>query len=471
MKEYILRFREHNFFPKIYILLIALITFIESTKVVDIVGLQWYYLSIINSLAFVYVLIRSKDTDQINSFSTVIKNPFILFYSLFFLVSCLSLIFSINTATSVIALVKIINYLSILYLIFFFNIFKKIDSSFIIILFTISLLAEVWSSMGGYFFLIGEEFEYEFKFASQYLLGVYPNKNITAMSIAFKIPFAIILFFRLKNKIVKTLLLVLLTVAYFNLIILSARAIILSISISIIFIIVGLIVIKFLDKKKFNFVSINLLKYLAPIIISVSYSSYKFSGTEASLTNRFNSINIEKVDEGINYFKGELGEDDLAKERLASYNFEKKSLLKSSVSSRKRFYTKGLNYFKENPLMGSGIGNYQLTAIDMDSKNILSYVVPYVAHNDFIELLVETGFFGFLCYLLFILSIPFFLIKSFFLTKDHESRLFCLILSLPYFIYFIDSNINFPHYRPAIQISLILYSYIVFSFYKKIRIN
>ena len=125
MKEYILRFKEHNLFPKIYILLIALITFISSTEVIDIVGFQWYYLSIINSLAFVYVLIRSKDTDQINIFSTVIKNPFILFYSLFFLISCLSLIFSINTATSVIALVKIINYLSILYLFFFFNNSKK----------------------------------------------------------------------------------------------------------------------------------------------------------------------------------------------------------------------------------------------------------------------------------------------------------------------------------------------------------
>ena len=121
--------------------------------------------------------------------------------------------------------------------------------------------------------------------------------------------------------------------------------------------------------------------------------------------------------------------------------------------------------------MGSGIGNYQLTSIGIDSENILSYIVPYVAHNDFIELLVETGFFGFLSYLLFILSIPFFLIKSFFSTKDHESKFFCIILSLPFLIYFIDSNINFPHYRPAIQISLILYSYIVYSFHKKIRIN
>ena len=119
MKEYLLKLREDNLFPKLYIVLIGLITFLQSSQVVDIVGFQWYYLSIINSLAFIYVLIISKEMDQINSFSGLLKNPFILFYSLFFLISCLSLLFSINTATSVIALVKIVNYLSIIYLLFF----------------------------------------------------------------------------------------------------------------------------------------------------------------------------------------------------------------------------------------------------------------------------------------------------------------------------------------------------------------
>ena len=155
MKEYLLRLREDNLFPKLYIVLIGLITFLQSSQVVDIVGFQWYYISIINSLAFIYVLTTSKDMDQINSFSEVLKNPFILFYSLFFLISCISLLFSINTATSIIALFKIINYLSIIYLLFFFKIIKNIDPSFIIILFTISLLVEVWLSMRGYFIFEG----------------------------------------------------------------------------------------------------------------------------------------------------------------------------------------------------------------------------------------------------------------------------------------------------------------------------
>tara|TARA_B110000459_G_scaffold203900_1_gene262549 strand:+ start:1311 stop:2630 length:1320 start_codon:yes stop_codon:yes gene_type:complete len=439
MKEYLLRLREDNLFPKLYIVLIGLITFLQSSQVVDIVGFQWYYISIINSLAFIYVLTTSKDMDQINSFSEVLKNPFILFYSLFFLISCISLLFSINTATSIIALFKIINYLSIIYLLFFFKIIKNIDPSFIIILFTISLLVEVWLSMRGYFIFEGLEIkrEYEFHNASKYLLGAYPNKNITACSIAFKIPFAIISFFKLKNKIAKALLLVLLTTAYFNLIILSSRTILISLSLCILFFIVGLFTIKFLGKKKLNFVSINLFKYIVPIILSVSYSVYKFSGTDASIASRASTINTNDV----------------------------------SSSSRLRYYEKGVDYFLENPIIGAGIGNFQLISIKLDSEDILSYIVPYVAHNDFIELLVETGFFGAFIYLLFILSIPFFLMKSFFLTKDNESRLFCIILSLPFFIYFIDANLNFPHYRPAIQISLILYSYIVYSFYQKTRIN
>ena len=209
MKEYLLKLREDNLFPKLYIVLIGLITFLQSSQVVDIVGFQWYYLSIINSLAFIYVLIRSKEMDQINSFSGLLKNPFILFYSLFFLISCLSLLFSINTATSVIALVKIINYLSIIYLIFFFKILKDINFNFIITLLTITLFIEVWLSMRGYFFIVGNDLEYQFNYATKYLLGAYPNKNITACSIAFNIPLAIILFFRLKNKIIKALFFIL----------------------------------------------------------------------------------------------------------------------------------------------------------------------------------------------------------------------------------------------------------------------
>ena len=195
--------------------------------------------------------------------------------------------------------------------------------------------------------------------------------------------------------------------------------------------------IKFLERKKLNFVSINSFKYLAPIILSISYSVYKFSGTDASIASRVNSISTNDA----------------------------------SAASRLRYYEKGVDYFLENPIIGAGIGNFQLISIKMDSQDILSYIVPYVAHNDFIELLVETGFFGFLFYLLFILSIPFFLFKSFFSSKDYESKLFCIILSLPFFIYFIDANLNFPHYRPAIQITLILYSYIVYLFYQKTRIN
>ena len=437
MKEYLLKLREDNLFPKLYIVLIGLITFLQSSQVVDIVGFQWYYLSIINSLAFIYVVIRSKEMDQINSFSGLLKNPFILFYSLFFLISCLSLLFSINTATSVIALFKIVNYLSIIYLLFFFKILKDINLNFIIILLTITLFIEVWMSMRGYFFVLRNDLEYQFTYASKYLLGAYPNKNITACSIAFKIPFAIILFFRLKNKIIKALLFILLTTSYFNLIILSSRSILVSLSISVLFFIIGLFTIKFLDRKKLNFVSINSFKYLAPIILSISYSVYKFSGTDASIASRASTINTNDV----------------------------------SAASRLRYYEKGVDYFLENPIIGAGIGNFQLISIKMDSQDILSYIVPYVAHNDFIELLVETGFFGFLFYLLFILSIPFFLFKSFFSSKDYESKLFCIILSLPFFIYFIDANLNFPHYRPAIQITLIFYSYIVYLFYQKTRIN
>ena len=139
----------------------------------------------------------------------------------------------------------------------------------------------------------------------------------------------------------------------------------------------------------------------------------------------------------------------------------------TSTSTRLRYYEKGLNYFTENPIFGAGIGNFQLVSIKLDSQNIESYIVPYVAHNDFIELLTEIGFFGTFIYLIFIISPFLFLLKVFLNSKDHIVQNVSIILTLPFIIYFVDSNLNFPQYRPVMQVSLLIYLTAIYFFYKK----
>ena len=148
--------------------------------------------------------------------------------------------------------------------------------------------------------------------------------------------------------------------------------------------------------------------------------------------------------------------------RISSINLED-----TSTTTRLRYYEKGIKYFFENPIFGSGIGNWKLTSIKIDSGEINSYIVPYVAHNDFLEVLTEIGFLGGAFYLLFVLVILYYLIKLFFKEKEFESKQSILLLTVPFIIYFFDANLNFPQYRPIMQMSFLVYSFLVYDLYSK----
>ena len=48
--------------------------------------------------------------------------------------------------------------------------------------------------------------------------------------------------------------------------------------------------------------------------------------------------------------------------------------------------------YKKQALFGYGIGNWRIYSIEADSKQMASYIVPYFAHNDFLEVFVERVF-------------------------------------------------------------------------------
>ena len=66
-----------------------------------------------------------------------------------------------------------------------------------------------------------------------------------------------------------------------------------------------------------------------------------------------------------------------------------------SASERIRFYSGAIKYISSNPILGCGIGNWRIMSIKYDAENMFSYIVPYFAHNDFIEIFAETGILGF----------------------------------------------------------------------------
>jgi len=420
-----------NLAQYIYIFLISIVGFLHYEGVVDVVGFQWLYLSVVNLFFLFYHLVKNSN-ELSNSFkSSFTGNYQLILYLIFFIFSIVSIFYSLNQSVAIIAVSKIGIILCSLFLLSQTKLDEQKFLLFISSLFSVFLLIEISSSLYPYFEII-KVTEYKFSMAQTYLKGFAGNKNITSASIAFKIPFAYLLFNKSKNLIIKITLLLLIAFGYFNLIVLSSRAILVSYTIVLLFLTSTLLIV-YSNKSRFIDIIKQVSVFIFPIIIAIIFFKANNTDQNLNVTSRVSSINTSDV----------------------------------SATTRLRYYNKGLEYFIENPLVGAGIGNFQLISIKLDSDNIESYIVPYVAHNDFVEVFTELGLFGGLAYLLFVLSIAIYLIRLFFKLNDEVERVQIIFLSMPFIIYFIDANLNFPQYRPIMQIAFLIYSVLVFKFYKK----
>ena len=263
------------------------------------------------------------------------------------------------------------------------------------------------------------------------LVGLYGNRNILATVISFKIPLVIIYALRYNKSLFYLLSFTIVTVAFYNIALLSSRATYLAIIISIVFI-ASLSLIKFF-KERNKYISKNralLLMYFLPCIIAYFTSTIAIeSSDEAAVANRISTI---------------TSTNDVSK------------------NTRLRYYSQSLEHLSKNPILGAGIGNWKIWSIKYDSKNIENYIIPYNAHNDILEAAAETGIFGalfFLSFFLLLLYYIFGLIKRKLL--DDETYPIYVLLALPFIVYFIDLNLNFPSSRPANQYFYLLYISII----------
>ena len=100
----------------------------------------------------------------------------------------------------------------------------------------------------------------------------------------------------------------------------------------------------------------------------------------------------------------------------------------------------------KNPFIGVGMGNWKIHSVDLDKSNIVSYIIPYTMHNDFLEIASELGIIGLILFLyIFYLSY----LNSWKLYLRVKSNPLALIIPISLLIYIIDSNINFPFTRAS----------------------
>ena len=270
--------------------------------------------------------------------------------------------------------------------------------------------------------------------------GFAGNKNITAASISFKIPFAIYILLSSKNRFIKSISYLILTAGIFAISLIEARAAILSTIIVFLLILVYFIYSIFKNKQNQNSLLKNALLFATPYLIAFS----------------------------INMFATSFANDKYRKVTIAD-TLGKISFTEQSSNGRFNYWGDAWDYIKENPIFASGLGNWKIESIDKGKEHISGYTVPYHAHNDFIHVFAETGIIGGTCYLTLFLLIIYYVYKIIkHRYKEHKTvEIEYFMLILPLIVYGVDALLNFPVARPLMQSSLAIYLGLILSLYSK----
>ena len=398
-------------------------------NVYDKMASQIFYISVINTLALIFIPIIFKKFQLKASF----KNPLILMFLGYVIFAFLSMIKAINIVESLVRISQILTFFFSLLIIVFIASKKLLKINFVLSLIVLSLSVDIFFSLAAYFPFVLNDIPFQYK-DNTILVGFYGNRNILATILAFKIPLVIIFAQRFKNNYLYLFSFFLITIAFFNITLLSSRATYLAIILSVLFVI-SFEIFRYFKQQNKPFV-INkyfLFLYFIPLVIALSISNNAIDDLdEGNLVNRVSTITSDND---------------------------------SSKNTRLRYYSQSIDHIIKNPLLGGGIGNWKIISIKYDSKNIKNYIIPYNAHNDILEATAETGIIGGLSFLSFFIIILYYLFKMLkkHLSEDKSIFVF-LILTLPFVSYFIDLNLNFPSSRPSNQVLLLLYIGIILTF-------
>lgn len=414
-----------NFVPSLLIICFLLVGFIPNWEAVDKIAPQWLYLSIINMMCGLYLFTRRKSFQE--PIVAVLSSYLSLSYMGFVLWAALSYFYAINPTE---VLVNIARHFNTLFMflhlgIFIYNIKDKnrLLSLAIMAILSIEVYAVLEQALemvkaGG--------------IQPGNLKGVTANRNITAFSIAIKIPYVLYLIIRSQKLWFKMSYAFLILLSLFSLSMIQSRASFVAA------VLIGVLLLFWTSFNYFKTRSIRDLSpnlfYLLPLILALALNQALISNKGADVLSRAATITTNTND--------------------------------GSIAKRLRYYEDVFTHFSSNPILGVGIGNWKLSSIYYDREDVDGYIVPYHAHSDFIQLGAELGIIGFLLYLgVFLLAAYFAFVILFKSDLGADNKWFVFLLIIALGVYFIDANLNFPIARPqvlapwALSITLITYYY------------
>ena len=402
-----------NFIPSFFLIAYLCLGFIPNLEAVDKIAPQWLLMSLLNSVSLWYILyFRNQLSIQITQ---TISSALSVTYIGFILWAALSYFYAINSTEVLVNITRQINVLMMFLVmgIFIYNFKNKrtLVSYAIIAILTIEVYAVLNEAL--------QMINTSGIISSGDLKGVTANRNITAFSIAIKIPFVLFLLYKPLKISFKLGLGGLVSLSILCLSMIQSRASFLALAFTFLSFLVMCVVLYFHDKNKKQLY--QFAYFLIPLLLAI----------------------------GINQtFLSDKGADALARASTISAGTND-----GSVNQRLRYYDDVLTHMSSNPILGVGLGNWKLKSIDYDSKDIRGYIVPYHAHSDFIQLGAELGIIGFLLYLgVFLWAIYYVYRLIRYTSISIEEKVFLFLMLIALGVYSVDANLNFPIARPQVLV-------------------
>ena len=388
--------------------------FVPNLQAVDKIAPQWVGMTLLNLISLAVFFYSRKSIKE--AISKVLTTKLSLFYIGFIFWAGLSYFYAINSTEVLVNITRQVNLL-LMFLsmgILFFNLKNK--ARFISWTLSIILSIEIYAVLAEALEMINTTGV----ISSGSLKGVTANRNITAFSIAIKIPFVLYLIGILRKASVKFLLTSIVFLALLCLSMIQSRASFIAVGL----ITVGYIILQiiiYLKHAKSTKSLLSLGYILIPLLLAITINQTVIASKGADALSRAATISLSTND--------------------------------GSINQRLRYYQDVLTHLTSNPIFGTGLGNWKLKSIDYDSKDISGYVVPYHAHSDFIQLGAELGIIGFLLYLgVFLWAVYYVIVFIRHSKSSLEEKTFVFFLLVALGVYSIDANLNFPIARPQVLV-------------------
>lgn len=418
--------------PKILIVLYSIIGLIPRFEAVDPIGSQWFYFGIVTLLGFGFLLKAPKELTIFPKHRWGIL--FFGAYSLFLLISIISLWGTINVPEGVKDIARIaITLGATLNMYFLFKMAPKQLFEFVVK--AVHIVVLIIGIQIVFYFLENIDTLRSTKLlkGTELLFG---NRNVTAAALAIQLPFVIwgVLRHTGSWKIVS---LISFFIGFTALFYVGARSALLSFvlyfAVFIIYLVVDGIRVGSLSRK-LKYPILPILGILVVGFLLVTNTNRVDKGKANSYKQILTTVSVDA--------SGKVVETVVKKSRSSGFD-----------SGRLIYFEMAVDDFKANPLTGVGIGNWKLSnkdkyfAASVNNK----FIYPLRVHSDFLQVLAEVGILGGLGYFGMLALLTIGVIRLVLKNPSQEERWMYLILMLALMAYGVDANLNFPLERTPIQ--------------------